>query len=166
MPSLVPANIEHRYSLFPDLRTNEKNEKRMRKSQDVPLSYSGMNESNDSQVTLEPPYCLAHQDFWRPAPYVITEALRKRHYLNSPRQTNCEGLSNALAGCILRVSLNDHSRVIRGCHRNEELSFFLCSLSTLLEFRTLFSGYELKGCLCQARRFMTSKRLRSICQCM
>ena len=33
---------------FPDLGTKEKNVKRMRKSQDVPLSYSEINKSNDS----------------------------------------------------------------------------------------------------------------------
>ena len=45
IPSLQILSIDIR---FPDLGTKEKNVKRMRKSQDVPLSYSGMNESNDS----------------------------------------------------------------------------------------------------------------------
>ena len=33
---------------FPDLGTKEKNVKRVRKFQDILLSYSGINESNDS----------------------------------------------------------------------------------------------------------------------
>ena len=60
---------------FPDLGTKEKKVKRMRKSQDVPSSYSETIEPNsifdsaESLSNLGAPYCLAHQDFWHnPAP--------------------------------------------------------------------------------------------------
>ena len=50
VPSLCPCEYnrtEHRIR-FPDLRTKEKNVKRMREFQDVFLSYSEMDESNDN----------------------------------------------------------------------------------------------------------------------
>ena len=46
--AFFPANTEHQNIRFPDLGTKEKNVKKTRKSQAVPLSYSEMNESNDN----------------------------------------------------------------------------------------------------------------------
>ena len=55
MPSLRPLQILSIDIRLPGLGTKEKNAKRMRKSQDVPLSYSAMNESNDSYMyTYQP----------------------------------------------------------------------------------------------------------------
>ena len=67
VPSFCPCNTEHRNPLS-RLGNDKKNVKRITSYSVINLML--MSESNDSFSSLTPelPYCLAQQDFWRPAP--------------------------------------------------------------------------------------------------